>query len=308
VAEGERDDEREQGEPDDAGQDRDAGKPAPRRRTRDPLSDPFKAQRDIARMVDPVRENPVLKQMREQRKMMRWLFEDVTRNPVLEQHRQRQEMMRKMVDDLTRNPALDMLEQQRRQREMLLKSLTPQNIVIDAFNQGYAVRLLDDARKAAQGVVSQLQDLQAIQDWVESQQLLVDEAAQAEEEGREFDLSAHGGPKLNQNALQTYIAVLALILSLVQFLTDRGVTADEQRAITEQQTHETQKLIEKQTQEYIEAIDRETDELKKAIESVQRPELHITVEPGGKLIVKEGALPPVDDAAAHEEPADDSTK
>lgn len=243
-----------------------AEKPAARRSGRNPVGfDPFRVQRDIDRMMKPLLEPPVLRQIERQ-----------------------QETMRKAVEQLTRTPMLDMLERQRKQREMIVKSLTRTNIVLDAFDQQYGAKLIDDARRVARGVLTEFDTRSSIQDWLDRQRVIIAEAAKAEEEGRDFDLEAYGGPKLNHTALQTYLALLAVVLSLFQILTDDGLTAAEQRAITEKQTRELREAAEDQKEDIAEAIDRQTDALKEAVKSVDRPEIHITVKKGGKLVIKEG--------------------
>jgi len=275
-------------EPDDQQPETPEGKPAPKKKpaaswpsvqrwTSGALGyDPSRVQRDALRTAAALLQKPVLQRMQQQ-----------------------QELMRRLADDLTRTPVLDMLERQHQQREVLLKFLGPRHVVIDAFNQDYATRLADDARKAARGFASEANTWEAIQEWLDSQRVIIGEAARAKEEGREFDLEAYGGPKLNHTALQTYLAILAIVLGLFQILTDDGITASEQRAITQAQTQE---LTQAMTAEFNKAIDRQTDALKAAIESVDRPELHITVEKGGNFIVKEGELPPIEQEPSEENP------
>jgi hypothetical protein len=213
-----------------------------------------------------------------------------------------QEMMRRIAADLARNPMLDMLERQRQQQDMILKALAPRHIVIDAFNRNYASRLVEDARGAAHAIARELGTQQAIQDWLERQRTVIEEAAKAREEGREFDLAAHGGPRLDHAAIQTYVAILGIILMLLQMATNDGISADEQRAITKEQTRELRESQEEQSQEATAAIDRQTEALKNALQSLDRPEIHVSVERDGKITIREG------DAPAASEPTSEAPK
>lgn len=216
-------------------------------------------------------------------------------NPVLKYWQQQQDQLRKIVDTLNRNPVLDMLERQRKQQEMMWRALRPNTYVIDALNRPSALRLFDDAQRTAQAVVAQADTWVQIQEWLEAQAVILEEAAKAKEEGREFDLEAFGGPKMGSAAVQNWLALIAVILQMFQILTDDGITAIEQRAISDDQTAALIEADEEQTKEITEAIARQTKAFKEALESHDRPELHITVEKGGKLVVKDGEVPPVVD-------------
>ncbi|MDP1846263.1 MAG: hypothetical protein Q8K79_00610 [Solirubrobacteraceae bacterium] len=263
-------------------------------RVYDPLSDP--RRQAMKWIVDP----PTAR-------MLRSL--DVYReNPVVRQLERNREMMRRVAEDLTRNPVLEALERQEKlRRDWLLRITQPSYMIIDAVSTDYAARLFDQAQTTAIGLSDTLKSRERIADWIASQRTIIEAAGRADEEGKEFDLEAVGGPRLTRENLNTYLAIIAIIIAclapFVEKSLDDGLTAEELRPIVQEQTETTSRTIRDESHEITEAITEQTRVLKQALEGVRRPEIHVTVEKGGRLIIKEGEAGTLDEPAK----ANDST-
>lgn len=276
--------------------------------SKDP-EEPRRGPKRGSRVYDPLSE-PRLQ-------AMRWMIDppaartlrnlDIYReNPVLRQIERNRDMMRKVAEDLTRNPVIEALERQEKwRRELLLRITQPSYMIIDAISTDYAARLLDQAQTTAIGVSDALKTWERIADWIDSQRIIIEAAGRAQEEGKEFDLEAVGGPRLTRESLQAYLAIIAIIIAcltpFVEKWLDDGLTAEELRPIVQEQTETITDAIDDESHEITKAITEQTRVLKEALEGVKRPQIHITVDEGGKLAIHEREDVADDDASKADE-------
>lgn len=211
-------------------------------------------------MSDPVRE--AIKWITDPPARMMRSADIYRENPVLRQIERNRDMMRKVAEDLTRSPVLDAIRalerQERQRREMFLRIANPSYMIIDAVSTNYATRLVDQAEATARGVSDALKTWERVADWIESQRIIIEAAARADEEGKEFDLEAVGGPRITREDLNTYLAIIGIIIAclspFVEKMLDDGLTAEELRPI-----------VKEQTESITDAIEDESDEITKAI-------------------------------------------